>query len=238
MERGIMYQIELDCTPGLNDSEERFTIIYQDGRIVNMRLHDYDKIYEIPGLYEEIVQDILQCNSPRILAQSLADVIKPNIHTLRVLDLGAGTGVVGQELQNQGIKILVGSDMLLEAKNAVSRDRPNLYLSYIIDDGSSDSLDILSKSIIKYNLNTLACAGAIGDNHITLTHLSEIWSLFPYNSWIVLTGSSEDFDKKEPDILLTDLDYNTKLIYTSTFCHRLRMDGNSIDGHSVIVGHK
>ncbi len=45
---------------------------------------------------------------------------------LRVLDLGAGNGVVGEELKKRGVSRLVGVDIITEAQAATERDRPGV----------------------------------------------------------------------------------------------------------------
>ena len=41
-----------------------------------VRLHDYDKFFEIPGLYEEVIYNKLQCKSPKIICSLLYEEIK------------------------------------------------------------------------------------------------------------------------------------------------------------------
>ena len=45
-------------------------------------------------------------------------------------DLGAGNGLVGQELQKFGVARLVGVDISAQAAIAVLRDRPGVYDDY------------------------------------------------------------------------------------------------------------
>ena len=64
-----------------------------------------------------------------ILRHAMAD--EPRFfNELRVLDLGAGNGLVGQELQKFGVARLVGVDISAQAAIAVVRDRPSVYDDY------------------------------------------------------------------------------------------------------------
>ncbi len=37
-----------------------------------IRLHDYDRIYKVPGLYEQVVYERLKCQSPATVSDVLA----------------------------------------------------------------------------------------------------------------------------------------------------------------------
>ena len=68
-----------------------------------VRFHDYGKIYSIPGLYERLFYKKLKCSSPSTICGYLKEVVDSNdseLSNLRVLDLGAGNGMVGEELSN------------------------------------------------------------------------------------------------------------------------------------------
>jgi hypothetical protein len=54
---------------------------------------------------------------------------------LRILDAGAGNGIVGAELKSQfesNISLLIGTDILVAARSAALRDRPKVYDDYIL----------------------------------------------------------------------------------------------------------
>lgn len=56
---------------------------------------------------------------------------------LRILDVGAGNGIVGSEIKKQlstRVGRLVGTDILPEARQAALRDRPNIYSQYLVAD--------------------------------------------------------------------------------------------------------
>jgi hypothetical protein len=88
------------------------------------RLHDYDRIFEIPGLYEQVVYERLKCQSPKMVMDVLRDSVSQSdqqMNELRVLDLGAGNGMAGEELKKQGVSRLVGVDIIPEARAATER---------------------------------------------------------------------------------------------------------------------
>lgn len=83
-----------------------------------IRFHDYGDIYDVPGLYETLFYDRLHCCSPSRVVGLLADVLTdfPEVPAdLRVLDVGAGNGMVGEELRRIGVDATIGADIIPEA---------------------------------------------------------------------------------------------------------------------------
>lgn len=71
-----------------------------------------------------------------LLAKYIESKLSVNQH-LRILDAGAGNGVVASEIVKQlGVRVgsLVGTDILPEAHQAALRDRPGIYSKYIVAD--------------------------------------------------------------------------------------------------------
>ena len=122
----------------LDQDEVVFHIIEKGGQKVHIRFHDYDQIYLRPGLYEQLFYDRLKCTSPtkvgELLERALETVREP-ITALRVLDLGAGNGMMGEVLKERhGVARLVGADIIPEARDAAFRDRPDVYDEYFVAD--------------------------------------------------------------------------------------------------------
>jgi hypothetical protein len=92
-----------------------------DNATEKILLHDYDRIFSVPGLYEQVVCDRLKCQSPTTVVEVLRDSISQSSdhpNSLRVLDLGAGNGMVGEALKKLGVSRLVGADIITEAREA------------------------------------------------------------------------------------------------------------------------
>src|SRR5947208_15875824 len=103
------------------DQDHEWCRVTVDGTTRKIRFHDYDEIYSIPGLYEFLFYEHLECCSPQVvcglLEDQLTDAGVPT-STLRVLDLGAGNGMVGEELADLGAEMITGVDLLPEAAAA------------------------------------------------------------------------------------------------------------------------
>jgi SAM-dependent methyltransferase len=129
-----------------------------------IRFHDYREIYNIPGLYERLFHDILKCASPRVVRTQLARVLAERgtePAQLRVLDVGAGNGIVGEELRELGAASVFGIDIIEEAAAAAHRDRPGVYDQYLI----ADLTDLASderNTLVGADLNTMTTVAALG----------------------------------------------------------------------------
>ena len=54
--------------------------------------------------------------------------------TLTALDVGAGNGLVGEQIDRLGVPAIVGVDIIEEAAAAAARDRPTVYNDYVVCD--------------------------------------------------------------------------------------------------------
>lgn len=144
--------------------EEEWCEVEHDGETRRIRFHDYADIYSIPGLYERLIYERLQCESPRVVARTLAEELELRSidpSSLRVLDLGAGNGIVAQELAEIGVERLVGIDIIEAAAAAAERDRPGLYDDYLV--ANLEELDGTDEArLSEQRLNALVCVAALG----------------------------------------------------------------------------
>jgi hypothetical protein len=143
---------------------EVIRVRHEDGRTEELRLHDYDRLYALPGVYEQIVQERLGCRSPAELAgmlASAADALGWERGDVRVLDIAAGNGVSGEALAAAGLHPVLGTDIVPSAREAALRDRPGLYDQYL-------TLDLLALTgderavIAALGGNALSCVAPVG----------------------------------------------------------------------------
>ena len=135
-------------------------------RVEELRLHDYDRLYALPGAYEQIVQQRLGCTSPARIASMLGAAVDGagwRRADVRVLDVGAGNGVSGEALVAEGLTPVLGTDLEDGARQAALRDRPGLYGEYL-------TLDLLAltdeqrRHLRDLRANALACVAPVGDD--------------------------------------------------------------------------
>lgn len=144
--------------------DEEFFDVEVDGERQRLRCHDYGEIYSVPGLYERVFAEVLSCRSPEVVVELLEETLvkqQRDPGTLRVVDLGAGNGMVAEELDRIGADSIVGIDLLDEAKEAAERDRPGLYDDYHALDLTE--LDpVTREDLERRRFNALTCVAALG----------------------------------------------------------------------------
>ena len=215
--------------------DEAFFYLKTEDRKEKILFHDYGKIYNVPGLYEQLYFDRLKCSSPLKIMDSLKRTIEINrdyFSTMRVLDFGAGNGMMGEELKKIGVARLVGVDILKEAKTATERDRPGVYDDYFVKDFTALS-EADKEEIKSWNLNALTTVAALGFGDIPPQAFVQALNLIDEEGWVA-------FNIKETFLFETDTTGFSKLIRDLIFSeflnihtleryrHRLSIEGNPL----------
>lgn len=160
--------------------------IYADNHWRRLRLHDYDAIYSIPGLYDHLFGEILQCNSPQRIVGLLVDCLREANQSptlLRVLDVGAGNGMLGEQLRLHGVRALIGLDIIPEAAEAAQRDRPHIYDQYLVADLCDLSVGQRRK-LAEAKFNCLCTASALGFGDIPPQAFANAFNFIDNNGWL------------------------------------------------------
>ncbi len=163
-----------------------------------IRLHDYDRIYEVPGLYEQVVYERLKCNSPATVVDVLYSVTQASqrFNELRVLDLGAGNGMVGEDLKKRGVSRLVGVDIISEARAATERDRPGVYDAYYVLDFSCLSDDERDE-LNSWSLDCLISVAALGFGDIPAPAFLEAFNMIGKNGLVAFNIKETFLDRSD-----------------------------------------
>lgn len=146
------------------DQDEEYCVVEMGGEQRRIRIHDYDQLFAVLGLYERVYADALSCESPRIVVDLLHQVLceeREAPEDQRVLDFAAGNGLVGAELARIQSGAVVGVDLLPEAMMAAERDRPGTYDAYHaldVTDLAADERDALQG----HDFTCLTCVAALG----------------------------------------------------------------------------
>ena len=231
----IEYTVTLENGPDRDPAEEAFTVTFASGRTQRIGLHDYDRMYAIAGLYEEVVHRLLRCASPAKLADVLlrvAELEGRSPHLLRVLDLGAGNGLVGVQLRERGVVVLAGTDSARRAREAANRDHPGLYASYVLADANGQPAE-LGSLVRELGINCIVCAGALGFEHIEAQSFTELWDLLPPGAMFSLTVHEQLAEPGASDIgdelaLLRAGHGGTEIVVSERFRHRVSVTGEPI----------
>lgn len=224
------------------DQDEEWFEFELDGRPRKLRIHDYADLYGIPGLYEALVYDKLACKSPQRLAKLFAAVLtdaRVDARDLRLLDLGAGNGIVAEELGKLGVRHMVGLDLLLEAELAAQRDRPGLYADYLVTDLSRASESDLAR-LEQHRLNCLVTVAALGFGDIPPEAFSTAFNSIMPNGWLGMT-IKEDFLESDDEsgfarFIKTMIDKQIIEIQAyQRYCHRLSIMGDRLFYVAVVA---
>jgi SAM-dependent methyltransferase len=226
------------------EQDTEWCVVYLDGQWQEIRFHDYRQIYDVEGLYEHLFYDILECRSPDILAASFEAQLQragtaPD--ELRVLDLGAGNGIMGEKLVGLGVDFVVGVDILPEACRAARRDRPEVYHAYHVVD-MSDLPPSVHEALSQDRLNTLTCVAALGFADIPPDCFTAAFNLICDSGWVVFTIKDDflsDGDTTGFARLISDAVENglLELLWIERYQHRLATDRTPLR-YTGVIGRK
>jgi SAM-dependent methyltransferase len=239
------YKIRFPLTePHALGQDEAFFILEEKGQTTEIRFHDYGELYKRPGLYEQLFYDRLKCNSPTKVADILYQAINEStcpFSELRVLDVGAGNGMMGQVLMNLGVARIVGLDILVEAYQAAERDRPGTYDAYY----SVDLADIpkdTEDELKSWKFDCMTCVAALGFGDIPAEVFLSAFNLIENNGWIAFNIKETFLDSNDItgfSLLIRKMINNQFLdiYHIERYCHRISIDGRSLY-YFAIVGRK
>jgi hypothetical protein len=168
------------------DQDEEWCEVEIGGERRRIRLHDYAAIYDIPGLYEQLFSEMLECHSPEVVCEVLReefDRADVDPAALTALDFGAGSGMVGEQLSQIGVGTIVGIDLLPEARAAALRDRPDIYDDYHAVD--LNALDSATRAELEaHDFDCLACVAALGFGDVPSTAFTQAFNLLASPGWL------------------------------------------------------
>ncbi len=218
----------------LAQDEVSFFLTESD-RKLRIRFHAYDEIYQRPGLYEQIFYDRLKCSSPKKVGEILKrtlDGCEKNTSELRVLDLGAGNGMMGEVLKSYGVSRLVGADIISEARDACHRDRPGLYDEYYVADFTKLDSEI-SDELDEWSFNCLTTVAALGFGDIPPKAFLQALRFVKNGGWAVFNIKETFLDNSETSgfsRLIRELIFSEYLniYHIEKYRHRLSMEGTPL----------
>ena len=221
--------------------DEEYCIVEREGQERRIRLHDYQEIYAIPGLYEALFSERLRYCSPQVMASLLAQEIMRSsvpLSEISALDMGAGNGLAGEALKRQGIRSLIGIDLFSEAAEAAERDRPGLYDHYYVADLLNLS-PATRKALEAANLNCLVSVGALGFSDIPPLAFARAYNLIADEGWVAFNikeGFMEEGDESGFSTLIRQMiDKDVFAIKIKhRYCHRLSVAGEELYYLAVI----
>lgn len=225
-----------------HDQDQEWCEVRLDGEARRVRFHDYADIFALPGLYEQIFYEKLECDSPRTVAKLLRDHLDATVRDcseLTVLDVGAGNGMVGEQLQSLGVPSIVGVDIIEAAAEATERDRPGVYDGYLVLD-LTDLQPSARRELQARRFNCLTTVAALGFGDIPPEAFAAAYNLiepggviaFTIKEEFVADGDGSGFSR----LVHGALDNGTmELAAQRRYCHRLSVDGEPLHYLATVV---
>lgn len=223
-----------------SQSEAHFTIV-EDNQERRIEFHDYTEIYNHPGLYEQLFYQRLKCTSPAKLTGLLRDAASKagdDPTQMRVLDVGAGNGMVGELLVQHGAARVVGIDLIEAAEHATDRDRPGAYDAYYVADLTDLSPKLLTE-LKGWNFDAMTTVAALGFGDIPVAAFASAYNLIKTDGWIAFniketfldTDDSSGFSRLVKHMIHDDY---LKLHRLERYRHRLSIEGHMLYYYAVV----
>ena len=195
-------------------------------------------------MYEQVFYDRLKCVSPIKVASILQSAINQsseNFSELRVLDLGAGNGIMGEELKKYGVSRLIGVDIIPEAYDATVRDRPGLYDAYYVEDFCNLNRDT-REEISLWHLDCMVTVAALGFGDIPTKAFIEAFNIIKSEGWVAFNiketflDSSDDtgFSRMIRELIFSEY---LDIYHIERYRHRYSIEGEPLY-YFAIAGRK
>lgn len=225
----------------LGQDEVGFQLI-EDNQTTELRFHDYNTIYNKPGLYEQLFYDRLKCSSPKKVADRLKqslDAVGEHLTEMRILDLGAGNGIMGEEIKAHGASRLIGVDIIPEAREACYRDRPDVYDDYYI----VDFINLSPKEheeINSWSIDCLTSVAALGFGDIPPKAFFQGLQFVKTGGWVAFNIKEtflDNSDKSGFSRFIRELIFSEYLNvhHLERYRHRLSIEGEPLHYFALVA---
>ncbi len=236
------YTIHFPQTADLMDQDSEYCELEVGGQRQRLRLHDYHEIYNRPGLYEHLFYERLKCTSPAVVAGLLSGSLaerEVDASSLRAIDVGAGNGMVGQELRNIGVRTVVGVDIIRQARAAALRDRPGVYHDYLVADLTALSPE-QEAALRAIKPNLLVTVAALGFGDIPPEAFATAFNLIADDGWIAFNIRDRFLSRREgtPFSRLIDRMMRDETLVIDSwkrYVHRINVRGEPIEYVALVA---
>ncbi len=238
----MSYDLRFPVTePHELEQDQAFFTLLENGLELKIRFHDYPELYRRQGLYEQLFYQRLKCASPEKVTGILDEALRnerAEVSELRVLDLGAGNGMVGEHLHKKGVARIIGVDISKDAREACFRDRIGVYDEYYVSDLRYRDSELLGE-LKKWKLNCLISVAALGFGDIPVRAFSRAFSLIPPGGWLainikdsfLLQSDTSGFSRFIKSLLLED---GLEVHHLERYRHRISIDGKPLFYYALV----
>lgn len=227
---------------GLGQDQEWCELVHADGAVERLRFHDYDRIFDVPGLYEKLFYEELKCSSPTVVREILASQLSAagaSASDLRILDIGAGNGMVAEELQRMGAADIIGLDILTEAREAAFRDRPGVYADYYVCD-LTDPEGAVDEALTAFAPTGLTTVAALGFGDIPPRAFANAFGYLAPGAWVAMTIKDDFLTDEDPSgfsrlIRRMNEEGTLEIAIDHRYQHRLAVSGEPLFYHAYVA---
>jgi SAM-dependent methyltransferase len=221
--------------------DEAYFNLIEEGTTRRILFHDYDRIFSKPGLYEQLFYERLKCISPKKVSELLHNSLTSewvSCSELRVLDLGAGNGMMAEKLRNLGVARIVGADILPEARDAAYRDRPTAYDDYVVADFTKLSID-RREELTEWHFDCLTSVAALGFGDIPPKAFFTAMKFLRTDGWVAFNIKETFLDHSDDtgfSRFIRELIFSEYLdVYQlERYTHRLSMEGIALKYFALV----
>ncbi|WP_425171083.1 class I SAM-dependent DNA methyltransferase [Mycobacterium sp.] len=172
------------------------------------------------------------------LLQRALHTVREPVTELRVLDLGAGNGMMGEVLKRDGVARLVGVDIVPEARDAAYRDRPTVYDAYYVAD-LGDTQTAVRDELAEWSFDCLTCVAALGFGDIPPRAFFNAIRLVQTRGWLAFNIKQSFLDSAEQSgfaQLVRALIFSKYLdiYHLELYRHRLSMEGTQLFYYALV----
>jgi len=198
--------------------------------------HDYASLYAVPGLYERVFCTELAMGTAERVVGFYAEALRRlgrHPGDERVVDLGAGNGLGGEQLRRIGVNRIVGIDLEPEARNAAHRDHPGVYDDYLVGDLTTMSGSEIDR-LTGLRPTAVLALSALGPGHAPPAVIDRACGLMPEAGLFafavmptLLPGSDDPLGQRTgyPEFLAELFTHRADELARHDYVHRQRTDG-------------
>jgi len=150
----------------------------------------------------------------------------------RVLDLGAGNGMMGEVMKNYGVSRLVGADIIPEARDACFRDRPAVYDEYYVADFTNLSEEQKAQ-LFDWSIDCLTSVAALGFGDIPPRAFFQALQFVNPDGWVAFNIKDTFLDNSDTSgfsRFVRELIFSEYLdiYHMEKYRHRFSMEGTPL----------
>lgn len=155
-----------------------------------------------------------------------------SVTALRVLDFGAGNGIMGHEMKQLGASRLVGLDLIEEARAAAERDRPDVYDDYLVADITQLASEE-AEALADWHFTCLTSVAALGFGDIPAPAFARALKLVAPGGWVAFNIRDtflDHADRSGFSRMIRELVFSEylDLFHLEKYRHRLSIDGEPL----------